>query len=205
MPPLLLVAIGLLIAALTAQILIPRIGEARIERRLTVAGGEAFVALEALPAVRLLLHGGDRILVRGRRLSIGMSREGGGLGALDGFAHVDIELAEFRTGPFEVASFELTRERGGPYLMRSEARTSGVALADYGSDQLGGLAPLVGIVAGGVPLGSRSFAVSLEVELTSESGILAVASGGGTVAGYPAGPIAATIASAVARRLEISF
>lgn len=205
MQTLLLLAIGLLIALLVAQIVIPRIGEGRIERRLTENGGEAFVAIDALPAARLLRHEGDRIVVRGRRLSIGMSREGGGLGALDGFTHVDIELAQFRTGPFEVESFELLREPGGPYRMRSEARTSGVALAEYGSEQLGGMAPLLGLVAGGVPLGSRSFAVSIEVELTSERGILAVASGGGTVAGYPAGPIAATIAGAVARRLEIRF
>lgn len=205
MPLWLLAAIALLIAAIVAQILLPRVGERRIERRLTEGGGEAFVALAAFPAGRLLRHGGDRIVVRGRQLRIGMSRQAGGLGALDGFDHVDIELGEFRTGPFEVESFELSRASRGPYTMRSEARTSGAALADYGAEQLGGLAPLLGVVAKGAPLTSRSFAVSIEVELRSERGVLAVASGGGSVAGYPAGPIAAMIAAAVARRLEITF
>lgn len=204
MPFWLLAAVIVLIAAIVLQVAIPRIGERRIERRLTENGGEAFAALEALPAWRLLRHDGDRILVRGRRLAIGMSKEGGGLSALDGFEHVDIALSEFQTGPFEVASFELVREARGPYRMRSEAATSGLALAEYGSEQLGGLAPLLGLVAKGAPLGSRSFRVSIEVELQSDGGILSVASGGGTVAGYPAGPIATTIAAAVARRLEIS-
>ena len=205
MTTLLIAVLLLVIVATTLQVVVPRIGESRIERRLIEGGGEAFVVVEAMPALRLLSRSGDKLMVRGRRLEIGMSREGGGLSSLDRFREIDIVLHEFRTGPFEIAHFELLRDGAGPYLMRSEARTSGVALADYGSEQLGGVAPLLGIVAGGVPLGSRSFAVSLEVELTSESGILAVASGGGTVAGYPAGPIAATIASAVARRLEISF
>ena len=68
-------------------------------------------------------------------------------------------------------------------------------------------APLLGAVAAGTPtaLGGRSIAVSVTVELTSEAGRLAVASGGGRIAGYPAGPIASTIAAAVARRLEISY
>jgi hypothetical protein len=199
------VAILLVTAALVAQVLIPRIGERRIERRLTESGGEAFVALDAVPATRLLGRGGRRITVRGTRLSVGVSGDGRGLTALDGFHHVDIELREFSTGPFEVTSFALVREGRGPYRMRSEAYTSGAALADYGGGTLGGIAPMVGAVARQAPLGSRSFQVAIEVELASEEGIVSVASGGGTIGGYPAGPVAAAIAGALARRLEISY
>jgi hypothetical protein len=46
--------------------------------------------------------------------------------------------------------------------------------------------------------------VAFEIELHSEEEGLRVGSGGGTIAGYPAGPIATTIAAAVARRLEIA-
>ena len=156
-----------------------------------------------MPAHRLLRRHGDRILVRGRRLAIGMSRQGGGLAALDGFDHVDIALGEFSTGPFEVDSFELARDGDGPYRMRSEAVTSGAALASYSGEQVGGLAPLLAALARQAPLGSRGIAVSVEVELVSDGGLLTITSGGGTIAGYPAGPIATMIAGAVARRLEI--
>jgi hypothetical protein len=192
----------LLIAAIVVQVLIPRIGERRIERRLTENGGEAFVAIDVFPATRLFRRDGDRIRVRGRELGIVMSKQGG-LKALDGFHEVDIGLLDFVTGPFTVEEFELTRSGGGRYRMRSQASTSGAALAGYGGETLNALGPLLGLVAQ-APLGGRSFPVSVEVELESRDGLLAVASGGGTIAGYPAGPIATLIAAAVARRLEIS-
>ncbi len=205
MSPWLLAGIVILIAALTAQVLIPRIGEARIARRLAENGGEAFVVLEAVPATRLLRRSADRITVRGRKLRIGMSTENGGLAALDAFDAVDISLVEFTTGPFQISSFQLFREGPGPYLMRAEAQTSGRALLDFGGEQIALLStPLLTAVARGAPLGGRSFPVSVEVELISADGLLRVATGGGTIGGYPAGPIATMIAGAVARRLEIN-
>ena len=205
----LLIAVLLLgIAATVIQVVVPRIGESRIERRLAEGGGDAFVVVEAMPATRLLKRSGDRLMVRGRRLEIGMSREGGGLSSLDGFREIDIVLEDFRTGPFEISHFALSRVGDAPYLMRSHATTTGAALAQFGGRRLGGLIPAVpglGVVAGRAPLVERAIAVSVEVELTSEEGRLAVASGGGTIAGYPAGPVAPMIAAAVARLLEISY
>jgi len=200
--PIIAVAVIVIIAVL-AQVLIPRVGERRIERRLAHNGGDAFVVLAAMPSTRLLRREGDRIMVRGRRLAIEMSREGGGLAVLDGFTSVDIALGELVTGPFDVSAFELTREGGGPYRMRSRATTSGTALAGYGGETLGGLAPLLAMLARQSPLGSRSFRVEVEVELLSEDGALSVTAGEGTIAGYPAGPIAKLIASAVARGLAV--
>src|SRR5687768_16624890 len=81
---------------------VPRIGQARIERRLTERGGEAGVRVRALPALKLLWRHGDLIEVRGSRIEIGMSADSGGLGALDGFRVVDIVLTDFITGPFEI-------------------------------------------------------------------------------------------------------
>jgi hypothetical protein len=200
----LIIAIAALaITSVAAQVLIPRIGERQIERRLAHNGGDAFVSLAAMPSTRLLRREGDRILVRGRRLEIGMSRGGGGLSALDGFESVDVALGEVVTGPFEIAAFELRRDGEGPYRMRSEATTSGTALAGYGFESLGGLAPLLAMLARQAPLGSRSFRVEVEVELVSENGVLSITAGEGTIAGYPAGPIAKLIASAVARGLEV--
>lgn len=206
MTPLLIAGAGLLIAALVAQVLIPRIGEARIERHLAQNGGEAFVALDAVPALTLLRQEGQRIAVRGRRIEIGMSGEGGGLSALDGFDEVDIVLTDFSTGPFEIAELELKRSGSGPYLLRSKARTSGVDLLDYGGSQFGLIgSPLLATLAKQAPLGARSFPVAVAVELRSEAGVVTIASGGGTIGGYPAGPIATALAAAVARRLEIAY
>jgi hypothetical protein len=205
MTTLLILAVLLLIVATTIQVVAPRIGESQIERRLAEGGGEAFVVIEAMPAWRLLTRSGDKLMVRGRRLEIGMSRESAGLSSLDRFREVDIVLHEFRTGPFEVSHFELSRDGEGPYLMRSQASTTGAALARFGGSRLGGPLPALGAVAGRAPLVERAISVSVEVELTSAEGRLAIASGGGTIAGYPAGPVAPMIAAAVARRLEISY
>ena len=205
MPLLLLIAIGLVVAAVAIQLIVPRVGRSRIERRLTERGGEAEVTVRALPALRLLRRQGDLIRVRGSRLEIGMSKESGGL---DGFREVDIVLREFVTGPFAIREFELIRAGEGPYVMRAEAVTSGVDLVGFGTPQLGlaaRTAPLLEPVARQAPLGSRPIPVSVEVELISEAGLLRVASGGGSVAGYPAGRLATVLAVAVARRLEISF
>lgn len=199
-----IVAIVVAAIAVGAQLLIPRIAARRVQARLIEGGGQAEVSISALPAVRLLWHDGDRIEVRGRRIEIGMSREGSGLVALDGFDEVDIALADFTTGPFEVVDFELTRRGPGTYRMRSEAITSGGALLGYGGEQVGYGVSLLGMVARQAPLGDRTFPIAVEVELASDQGLLRIVSGGGTVAGYPAGPIASIIAAAVARRLEIA-
>jgi hypothetical protein len=200
---LLIAVLLLLIVAVSAQVILPRLGERHVERRLTEGGGEAFVAIDAMPAWQLLSRTGDVIMVRGRSLVIGMSREGGGLQTLDRFRRVDVALDDFTTGPFAVAHFELTRDGPGPYLMRSQAHTTGAALAQFGGEQLG--TGLIGTLAGVTPLTARQIPVEIEVELESVEGRVAVVGGGGRVAGYPAGPIATVIAAAVARRLEITI
>jgi hypothetical protein len=205
---LLITAAVLVLAAVAVELIVPRVGRSRIERRLTERGGEAEVTVRALPSLRLLRREGDLIRVRGSRIEIGMSKESHGLGALDGFHEVDIVLREFATGPFAIQEFELIRVGEGPYLMRAEALTSGVDLVGFGTPQLGRAAPaapLIDFVARQAPLGSRPIPVTVEVELISEAGLLTVASGGGSVAGYPAGRVATVLAAAVARRLELSF
>jgi hypothetical protein len=200
---LLIAVLLLVIVAVSAQVILPRLGERHVERRLTEGGGEAFVAIEAMPATQLLSRAGDAILVRGRSLVIGMTRDGGGLQTLDRFGRVDVALDDFTTGPFAVAHFELRREGDGPYLMRSRGFTTGAALAQFGGDWVG--TGLIGALAGAAPLTARRIPVEVEVELESVEGRVAVVGGGGRVAGYPAGPIATVIAAAVARRLEITI
>jgi hypothetical protein len=200
---LLLALVILMLLAL--QLAIPHIAARRIARQLVEGGGEAEVVVKAFPALRLLWRGGDRLRVDGSQLEIGMSKEGGGLSSLDGFYEVSIHLAEFRTGPFEIRYFQLSRRGPGPYVMRSVATTSGAGLIDYGAATGIVGAPLLASLARQAPLGDRRFPIEVEVELASAEGLLTVVSGTGTIAGYPAGPIASAIAAAVARRLELDY
>lgn len=210
----LIVLLALALAAVGVQLALPRIAASRVREKLTAGGGTAEVRIAALPATRLLRSSGDRLIVRGSGLEIGLAGGGersrpGGLAELDGFAAVDIELLDFRTGPFSIAAFVLERRDGGSYAMATQGTVAPAALAALGDGLLRGFpgAPLLGTVAAGLPalpLGSREVTVSVQVELISEAGRLRVGSGGGTIAGYPAGPVASVITAAVARRLEIA-
>jgi len=189
---------------------LPRIAARRVYAQLTRGGGLAEVTILAFPATQLLRNGGDRIEVRGSELEIGLSggAEGApaGLATLDGFREVDVELVRFRAGPFAVSAFVLTRSSGGTYAMAAEARISSAELARLGAARLRTLpgGALLEAAAPVASLASRDVPVSIQVALSSEASGLRVLSGGGTIAGYPAGPIATAIAAAVARRLEIA-
>jgi hypothetical protein len=208
---LLLIAAGLL----AAQVAAPRIAASRIRARLLSGGGKAEVTVRAFPAAKLLRNRGDLIRVRGRGMVIGLGGaaaepEGrepspGGLAALDGFREVDLELVDFRTGPFAVEAFVLTRAGASSYAMATRARTTPAELASLGMERLPAVpgSGLLGTVAGSV-VGAREIPVAVELELISDAGALRVGTGGGTIAGYPAGPLATAIAAAVARRLEIA-
>lgn len=206
------IALGLIVAAgAVVQVALPRLAAGRIERRLTAGGGSAEVAVSALPAIRLLRNQGDSLVVRGSGLTIGLGADAeqptAGLRALDGFDAVDVEMVGLRAGPFDVAAFVLARDRSGPYAMAAEGTVTGAELARLGHAWLRSSIPgvgLIGMVVPGVPLGSRAVRIAMEIELHSEPDGLRVGGGGGTIAGYPAGPIATVIAAAVARRLEIA-
>ena len=200
--------IGIVLLVLTAfvigaQLLVPGIGERRIEDRLTERGGTANVSLSATPAARLLWGDGDRIEVRGSDLDLDLTPEEPRVfDHLDGFGEVDVDLTDFRAGPFDVMSFELTRDGSGPYSVRSSSSTTAADLLDFGADALG-LAggPLLRFFAGRAPLGSRSIPISVDMQMESDDGRISVVSGSGTVAGYPTGPLAELITAAIVVRL----
>jgi hypothetical protein len=200
--------IGIVICVLTlllalAQLFLAGIGERRIEDRLTENGGSADVRLSATPAARLLLGDGDRIEVRGSDLALDLETEDPEvLKRLDGFDEVDVGLSEFRAGPFDVASFEMTRDGDGPYTVRSSSATTAADLVGYGADALGlGGGPLLRFFAGRAPLGDRRIPIEVDMEMESDDGRISVVSGSGTVAGYPTGPLAQFITAAIVMRL----
>ena len=193
----------LAVLLVTSQLVLPGLAENRVEGRLTEGGGSAKVSLSALPALRLLFSDGDRLEARGTDLDLELAGDQPDvLGRLDGFSEVDVVLANLRAGPFAVDSFELLRDGSEPYSVRSQTTTSAAALAEYGADRLGlSGGPLLRFFVGQAPQGDRPVPISLDLELESDDGRIRVTEGGGTVAGYPTGPLAELLTAAIAIRL----
>ena len=121
---------------------------------------------------------------------------------LDGFGAVDIDLADLQAGPFRVSTFALTRDGSEPYSVVTHSTTTGAELVRYGADEVG--IPGGGILqflTGQTEAGSKTIPIQLNMELESDDGRIRVVSGGGTVAGYPAGPLAELITSAIVVKL----
>ena len=202
----LLIAIAALVmlagAGAVSEAVLPPLTASQTEDRLTSGGGTAAVSVDAFPAARLLLGDGDRITVRGTGLDLDLAEDPEVFERLDGFDDVEVRLDDFRAGPFEVASFELTRSGPAPYRVVSTSATTGRDLLAYGTSRLGlPGGPLLGYVSGRVPDANRPIPVELDMELESEDGRVVVVSGGGTVAGLPTGPLAQLITEAIVVRL----
>jgi hypothetical protein len=195
-------ALVLIVLLVAAQFALPPLAEDRVEDRLTEGGGSAEVSISAFPAGLLLVSHGDEIEVRGERLDLELDEDPEVLKRLDGFDRVDVSLEESRVGPFELAGFELSRDGSGPYSLASTGTTTGAELAGFGADQLGlGGGPLVEFFASRVGEANRPIPIELDLEMESDDGRVRVVSGGGTVAGYPTGPLAELITSAIVIRL----
>jgi hypothetical protein len=185
-----------------SQLVIPSVVEHRIEARLTDGGGSANVSVSGFPAARLLFGDGKRITITGDGLDLGLEQRTDVFGKLDGFDQVDVALHHFRAGPFSVASFKLTRPGpAAPYHLVSHSRTTPGAIASYGAARLGiPGGPLLGFFTRDT-LGNRPIPIVLDMGLESDGGRVVVVSGGGTVAGYPTGPFAELITSAISVQL----
>jgi hypothetical protein len=173
----------LLIAALVlvalvgvSQLVIPPVAEHRIEDRLTDGGGTADVSLHAFPAARLLFGDGTKLSVRGSGLDLGLEQQ---------------------------TNFALTRPApSAPYHLVSSSRTTPGDLASYGAARLGlPGGPLLRFFTDQALGGNRPIPIHLDMELRSDGGRVVVVSGGGTVAGYPTGPLAELITSTIAVQL----
>jgi hypothetical protein len=194
----------LVLAALfgVSQLVIPPVVEHRIESRLTNGGGHANVSVSGFPAARLLFGDGKRITITGDGLDLGLQQRTDVFGKLDGFDQVNVALHDFRAGPFSVTSFELTRPGpSAPYHLVSHSRTTPAQVASYGAARLGiPGGPLLGFFTRDT-LGNRPIPIVLDMGLESDGGRVVVVSGGGTVAGYPTGPLAELITSAISVQL----
>ena len=194
----------LLIVLVGTQLLVPAYLERRAENRLTEHGGEAKVDIDALPAVKLLFDKGKRIQVRGEQLDIPLEGERGKVfDDLDRFAEADVRLDRLTAGPLKIARFSLTREdHGRPYNLAVSATVTAAELGDYAGQQLGPLAGFLGRLGASVlPFSTAPIPVELDAALESDDGLAIVQTVDGTVAGLPADPLVAALASAIAKRL----
>jgi hypothetical protein len=200
-----LIAVAVLLLALVAtQLLVPSYLERRAEKRLTEHGGSAQVNIDAVPALRLLFNDGKRIQVRGQRLDIPLEGERGKVFTdLDRFKEADVRLDRLTAGPLRIARFTLTRtDHGQPYHLAMSATVTGAELSNYMGQAFGPLGGLMGRIGSALMPGSSApIPVELDASLTSQHGRAVVQSTNGTIAGLPADPIVATLASAIADRL----
>ena len=199
-----LIVTGIVVFALVAsQLLLPSLGAQRVEDRLTEGGGSAEVTLGAVPALRLLFSDGERLEVAAQDLNLELDEREAVFDRLDGFTVVDISVSDSAAGPFELTSFELQRDGGGPYSLLASGETTASELTAFGFDQveLPGESFLDLLLDPFVEQVDTPLPIELEMELASEDGRVQVVSGGGEVAGIPTGPLAELITSAIVLQL----
>ena len=204
---LLYVAVGILVLLIVSQLLVPPYLEHRAEKRLTAKGGHADVSIDALPAVRLLWHDGHSIKVRGDGLHVELLHGNGGnrvFDELDRFEEADVRLTRMSAGPFAVRQVTIARQTSGePYSLVISASVTARALSSYAGKEIAGpFGGLVGRLAGGaVPFSSEPIPVEVDADIRSRDGRPEVEHVDGSVLGVSAGPLATTIAAAIADRL----
>ena len=200
---LLLAFMALVVIALVAtQIFLPRIGQNKVEDRLTKDGGTASVEIDAVPAIRLLFDDGDKLKVKAEEVKIPIDDvQGKSFKELDGFNEVDVRLALSEVGPFFAEKVRIDRAKGEDlYGFTFRGTTSAAQVGDFA---LAGLPPLLrsALTALAGRAGKQELPIRLDVQLRSERGRARVVGGAGTVAGLPLGGFALGIAGAIISRV----
>lgn len=194
-----------MLALVVTQIVLPPFLEGKVEHRLTRGGGSADVDLDAVPALRLLAHDGDRFVLKGHGLNLPLDREQSVFDHLDGFDSVKVSLADITAGPFTVRRFDLSRAGGETtYRLTSTGESSVARVTSYLAS---GLPPLLSSLLAGTtrgvtgPAADRRIPFTLAAELASDDGRPRLVQGTGSVAGIPTGPLAALLAQTILSRL----
>jgi hypothetical protein len=206
MPRFLIALLGVVAVLLVAsQFALPELAESQVEGRLEEGGGTARAEVDAFPALRLLFDDGDRLQARGEGLALDVSERQRVLERLDGFDTVDIALADFSVGPFELNGFVMTRGEGETtYETAFSGQASPREVAAFVGSQAGGaLGGLLGdLAAGSLPGGGNApLPIRMRAEVESRDGRVQVTDTSGSVAGVPAGPFAQLVIELVVRRL----
>jgi hypothetical protein len=197
-----LVAGGVLLVLVAAQLLLPPIFEGQVEDRLTEEGGEASAEVAAFPALRLVFGDGDRLRIEGDGIDLDPARRETSVERLDGFGEVEVVLTDVEVAPLRVASFRLTRAEGAAnYELAMSADTSPRDVSAFLGQETGGFFGelLGGLAAGQLP--DERIPMDLTAVLTTRDSEFEVVTADGSVAGVPAGPLVELVVGAVADRL----
>ena len=200
------VALAVIAVILVAtQILLPPLLAGKVEDRLTRHGGSASVDLDAVPALRLLAHDGDRFALDGERLGFPLDQRTKVFDHLDGFDSVRVRLRDVTAGPFTVNRFALTRgEHDDTYLLRARGDSTIARVSGYLTS---GLPPFVAALLAGTargvtgPAANRRIPFAVDAVMRSDGGDPVLVRGSGSVAGIPTGPLASLLAQAIVSRL----
>jgi hypothetical protein len=202
---LLIAAAVVVLVLIVTQLVLPPFLAGKVEDRLTARGGSANVDLDALPALRLLTHDGDRFRLEGNGLEFPLDQEESVFDKLDGFDSVQVRLADVTAGPFTVRRFDLSRDDGEhAYKITSTGESSVARVTSYLAS---GLPPLLSSLLAGATRGvtgraaDRPIPFKLDAELASDGGEPRLVRGSGSVAGIPTGPLAALLAQTIVARL----
>ena len=197
------VAALVVLVAVATHFAVPPYLEGRVEERLEEHGGRAEVELRAVPALRLLAGHGDRIEIAGSGLEVDFDDPDRDVfDDLARFDEVAVDLREVRAGPFETERFRLESVGGDRYRIDVDATASVQDLAEVAGETFGPLGELIGSIAGGsVPFSGAPIPIRIDGTLEARDGEVEMVSGGGRVAGLPAGPLARLVTNAVLSRL----
>lgn len=200
------IAAAVVIAVLlVTQLVLPPLLAGVVEDRLTKHGGTASVDLDAVPALRLLAHDGDRFTLDGHGLRFPLEQKAGVFDNLDGFDSVRVRLEDIVAGPFTVKRFTLARpESADTYALTATGDSTIARVSSYLTQ---GLPPLVAALLAGTtrgvtgPAANRRVPFTVAAELKSDSGDPELVRGAGSVAGIPTGPLVSLLAQTILSRL----
>lgn len=197
-------AIGLttLLAALlvVSQLALSPYLENRVANRLTEHGGTADVQLAGVPAARLLFGNGRKLQIRARALSVDLEKgQKDAFTQLDGFRDVTIAVSGSRAGPFRIRSFTVQGTGDHSYHVTVGGGATAGDVTSYAAQQLaGGFGRALAALAAGV-LGDSEGAIPFNatMQIDTSGGQVQADDVVGSVAGFPAGPLAQVVANAL--------
>jgi hypothetical protein len=112
---------GVLLAVLiVAQLALPRVAEQELRDQLSQSGTVLEVKVSAFPAVKLLWHHADSVVVRMGRYQSGSGALGSKLGETAGVGKLDASVQEFVSGALTL--------RGATLVKRSDRLTGGATV-----------------------------------------------------------------------------
>ena len=132
----------------------------------------------AVPAVRLLWGDGERFEVDAHDLDLDLDDNIGVFDRLDGFGIVDVSITSFAAGPFDLDTFELTRDGERPVLARLHRRGPGLRPRRLRRSSLGlPGGPLASIALDLFGGDDVAVPIALDLELDSDDGRIQVTGG----------------------------